>query len=82
MPALHLGSLEGLHAPWHDLCDLSHPLSDHLVPTHVNEFYFFREHGQELVSLARIVTLGVSAEQIDDRQSVSGVERRVARRVY
>jgi hypothetical protein len=40
-----------------------------------------REHGQELAGLARVVVFRVRSEEIDDGQSVSGVERGAAGRV-
>ena len=48
----------------------------------VREFHRIREHGQELAGLARVVVLRVRYRRIDDGQSVSGVERGVAGRVY
>jgi hypothetical protein len=47
----------------------------------VREFHRIREHGQELAGLARVVVLRIRSEEIDDGQTVSGVERGAARRV-
>jgi len=64
------------------LGDLRRPLSTDLAAIHVREFHRIREHGQELAGIARVVVFRVRSEKVDDGQSVSGVERGVAGRVY